>query len=293
VVALTFKLSVISDEVSQDLRDLIAFAREFSLDGLEIRTLFNKKPHELVELASSIRSSLRREGLEVSAVASPVFKSNIDDEAEYRQHLNIFKRCVELAKTLDTDIIRVFTFWKRDSIERVVDKIVELYQPLIDVAKSEGVILGVENEPSTYASNGLRVSKFLRKIGSKTVRVVWDPGNDIWDPEGEIPYPDGYNNVRNSVVHVHVKDGVRKGPGGSHEFTPIGEGEVNYREQLKALAFDNYVGYLSLETHWRPKVKLDESKVLMPGGAEYSNLGLEASRICMRNLLNILRELEL
>jgi sugar phosphate isomerase/epimerase len=293
VIALTFKLSVISDEVSQDLRDLIAFAREFSLDGLEIRTLFNKKPHELVELASSIRSSLRREDLEVSAVASPVFKSNIDDEAEYRQHLNIFKRCVELAKTLDTDIIRVFTFWKRDSIERVVDKIVELYQPLIDVAKSEGVILGVENEPSTYASNGLRVSKFLRKIGSKTVRVVWDPGNDIWDPEGEIPYPDGYNNVRNSVVHVHVKDGVRKGPGGSHEFTPIGEGEVNYREQLKALAFDNYVGYLSLETHWRPKVKLDESKVLMPGGAEYSNLGLEASRICMRNLVNILRELEL
>jgi len=293
VIALTFKLSVISDEVSQDLRDLVAFAREFSLDGLEIRTLFNKKPHELVELASSIRSSLRREGLEVSAVASPVFKSSIDDDAEYRQHLNIFKRCVELAKTLDTDIVRVFTFWKRDSIERVVDKIVELYQPLIDVAKSEGVILGVENEPSTYASNGLRVSKFLRKIGSKTVKVVWDPGNDIWDPEGEIPYPDGYNNVRNSVVHVHVKDGVRKGSGGNHEFTPIGEGEVNYREQLKALAFDNYRGYLSLETHWRPKVKLDESKVLMPGGAEYSNLGLEASRICMRNLVNMLRELEL
>jgi len=290
---LTFKLSVISDEVSQDLKDLIAFAREFSLDGLEIRTLFNKKPHELVELAGSIRSSLRREGLEVSAVASPVFKSNIDDEAEYRQHLNIFKRCVELAKTLDTNIIRVFTFWKRNGIERVIDKIVELYQPLMDVAKSEGVILGVENEPSTYANNGLSVSKFLGKIGSKTVKVVWDPGNDIWDPEGEIPYPDGYDYVRSYVVHVHVKDGVRKGPSGSHEFTPVGEGEVNYREQLKALAFDRYRGYLSLETHWRPKVKLDESKVLMPGGAEYSNLGLEASRICMRNLVNILKELEL
>lgn len=290
---MTFKLSVISDEVSQDLNDLIVFAREFSLDGLEIRTLFNRKPQELVDLAGSIRTSLRREGLEVSAIASPVFKSSIDDEAEYKQHLKIFERCVELAKTLDTNIIRVFTFWKRDSIEQVVDRIVELYQPLIDVAKSEGVILGVENEPSTYASNGLRVSKFLGKIGSKTVKVVWDPGNDIWDPEGETPYPDGYNYVRNSVVHVHVKDGVRKGPGGSHEFTPVGEGEVNYREQLKALAFDKYKGYLSLETHWRPKAKLSEAKVLMPGGAEYSRLGFEASRICMRNLVNMLRELEL
>ncbi len=290
---MTFKLSVISDEVSQDLDDLIAFAREFSLDGLEIRTLFNRKPYELVELAGSIRTSLKREGLEVSAVASPVFKSNIDNEAEYKQHLKIFERCVELAKTLDTNIIRVFTFWKRDSIERVLDRIVELYQPLIDVAEGEGVILGIENEPSTYANNGLSLSKFLGRIGLKTVKAVWDPGNDIWDPEGEKPYPDGYNYVRNSVVHVHVKDGVRKGPSGSHAFTPVGDGEVNYREQLKALAFDRYRGYLSLETHWRPKVKLDESKVLMPGGAEYSKLGFEASRICMRNLINILRELGL
>lgn len=290
---MVFKLSVISDEVSQNLDDLITFAREFSLDGLEIRTLFNKRPYELVDLAGSIRASLRSAGLEASAVASPVFKSDIDNEAEYRQHLKIFEKCVELAKTLDTNIIRVFTFWKKNGIELVVDRIVELYQPLIDVAKSEGVILGVENEPSTYANNGLRLSKFLRKVGSKTVKVVWDPGNDIWDPEGEIPYPDGYNHVRDSVIHVHIKDGVRKGPSGSHEFTPVGEGEVNYREQLKALAFDKYRGYLSLETHWRPKVKLDESKVLMPGGAEYSKLGFEASRICMRHLINILRELEL
>ncbi|MEM2849482.1 MAG: sugar phosphate isomerase/epimerase family protein [Candidatus Bathyarchaeia archaeon] len=290
---MVFKLSVISDEVSQDLNDLIVFAREFSLDGLEIRTLFNRKPHELVDLAGSIRTSLRNAGLEVSAVASPVFKSNIDDEAEYKQHLKIFEHCVELAKTLDTSIIRVFTFWKKNGIEQVVDRIVELYQPLIDAARSEGVILGVENEPSTYASNGLRLSKFLWKVGTKTVKAIWDPGNDIWDPEGEKPYPDGYNYVRNNVVHVHVKDGVRKGPGGSHEFTPVGEGEVNYREQLKALAFDKYRGYLSLETHWRPRVKLEESKVLMPGGAEYSRLGFEASRICMRNLVNMLRELGL
>jgi len=290
---LRFKLSVISDEVSQSLDDLVKFAEEFNLDGLEIRTLFDKKPHELVDIAGSIRSTLKRHGLETAAIASPVFKSELYDEREYRQHLDILRKCIELGKTLDTDIIRVFTFWKRNHIEAVMDRIVELYQEAIDMAKEEGVILAVENEPSTYASNGLKLSKFLRKVGSRVVRATWDPGNDIWDPEGETPYPDGYGYVRDYVVHVHIKDGVRKGPGGAHEFTPVGDGDVDYRGQFKALALDGYRGYLSLETHWRPKVKLEEKEVLMPGGSKYSSLGFEASRICMKKLIEILEKIGL
>lgn len=285
-----FKLSVISDEVAQDLDTLIRFVEEFNLDGVEIRTLFNKRPQELVDMAGSIRTALKRHGLEVSAVASPVFKSNLDDEEEYRVHLGILRRCVELAKTLDTNVIRVFTFWRRDSLEDVLNRIAELYQEPVDIAEEEGVILAVENEPSTYAANGLKLSKFLKTVRSKVVKAVWDPGNDIWDPEGETPYPDGYGYVKDDVVHIHVKDGVRKGPSGTHEFTPVGKGEVDYKGQVKALILDGYKGYLSLETHWRPKARLKEREVLMPGGARYSSLGYEASRVCMRNLKKIIEE---
>ncbi|MEM2442928.1 MAG: hypothetical protein QXL20_02895, partial [Candidatus Bathyarchaeia archaeon] len=77
---------------------------------------------------------------------------------------------------------------------------------------------------------------------------------------------------------------------GKPEWTAVGEGEVAYREQFKALMEDGYRGYLSLETHWRPKRKLSEERIIRPGGEEFSYSGEEASEICMRNLIRVLRE---
>ena len=283
------KLSVISDEVSQDLERVAKFAERMGLDGVEIRTAWNMKPQELVERAGEIRAILSRYGLEVSAIASPFFKADIDDPREYEEHLEILRRCAELAKSLDTEIIRGFTFWWKGPIEENIDRILEKFQEPLEIVESEGVILAIENEPSTFVRNGRELAFFLDRVRSDRVKALWDPGNDIWDPTGEVPYPDGYSYVRGRVVHVHVKDGKRIGKG-KCEFTPVGEGEVDYRGQIRALIEDGFRGYLSLETHWRPKKKLSEEEVLKPGGTAYSELGEEASEICMRNLKRIVEE---
>lgn len=284
-----FKLSVISDEVSQDFERVARFAKRMELDGIEIRTVWNLKPQDLVNKVGDLKKILKKYDLEVSAIASPFFKANIDSPEEYKEHIEILKRCIELAKSLDTNIVRGFTFWWKRPIEESIDVIVEKFQKPLEIVESEGVILAIENEPSTSVRNGKELAFFLDKIKSKNVKALWDPGNDIWDPTGEIPYPDGYNFIRNMIVHIHVKDGKRLGKG-ECEFTPVGEGEVDYKGQLRALVKDGYRGYLSLETHWRPKKKLTEEEVLMPGGVTYSELGEEASEICMRNLKRIIEE---
>ena len=283
-----FKLSIITDEVSQDLERVAKFAQRLGLEALEIRTVWNLKPQELLPKVGEIKKILSKYDLKVSAIASPFFKANIDSEKEYKEHIEILKKCIELAKSLDTNIIRGFTFWRKGKIEDYIDVILEKFQKPLEIIEAEGVILGIENEPSTFAGNGREVAFFLSKIKSKYVKAVWDPGNDIWDPFGEIPYPDGYNYVKEYIVHIHVKDGIRKDKG--HEFTPIGEGQVDYVGQLKALIRDNYKGYLSVETHWRPKKKLTEEQVLKPGGVAYSELGEEASEICVLNLKKIIEK---
>ena len=283
-----FKLSVISDEVSQDLERIISFAKKFNLDGIEIRTLWNKKPHELVNYASRIRKMLNESGLAVSAIASPFFKADIDRKDEYTQHIDILKKCIELAKSLDTDIVRGFTFWRKAPLDEYLEIIVEKFSKPLDIVENEGIILAIENEYSTFVNNARRLSQFLKAIESKNVKALWDPGNDIFDPEGEIPYPDGYNMIKDNIVHIHVKDGVRKGKSGKPETRPVGEGEVNYREQIRALIRDRYKGYLSLETHWRPVGELPEELLLKPGGAGFSAMGEYASEICMQKLINII-----
>jgi len=280
------KLSVITDEVSQDLSRIVKFAVEHSFEGVEVRTLWNLRPNELLERAGDIRRELSNASLSVSAIASPVFKCNLRSDLEVEEHLKILKRCIELAKALDTKIVRVFTFWRSGSLDDLLEKILEKFMQAVDVASDEGVILAVENEPSTHVNNGRRLRQFLEAVGKPSVvRGVWDPGNDVWDPEGERPYPDGYSYVRGLFVHVHVKDGKRLETG--HEFVPVGEGDVNWLEQVRALIRDGYNGYLSLETHWRPR-QLPRELVEMPGGAAYSEAGEYASSVCAKNLKSII-----
>jgi len=284
-----FKLSVISDEVSQDLIKVVKFALSHKLDGIEIRSLWNLPPHKLVGKSGGIRKILSKYGLEVSAIASPFFKANIDSDREYKEHLMILKNCIDLAKSLDTNIIRGFTFWRKNSYDEYEETIMEKFGEPLDIIEEEGIILAIENEPSTFATNARLVTRFLNKIKSHYIKAVFDPGNDIGDPYGEIPYPEGYNIVKNHIIHIHVKDGYRD-ESGNVVWTPIGEGNVKYHDLIRALLRDQYKGYLSLETHWRPRISLSKELEKMPKGYKFSELGEEASTICIINLKKIIEE---
>ena len=126
---------------------------------------------------------------------------------------------------------------------------------------------------------------------SPTVRPIWDPCNELFADNGEPPYPDGYNHIKQDIIHVHLKDGVKDTPDGP-VCVPMCEGDIDYRGQLAALIEDGYTGCLSLETHWRPKPdQIDKELLDRPGGQEFSDLGEEASRICLENTLQLLRDI--
>jgi sugar phosphate isomerase/epimerase len=284
-----FRLSVISDEVSQDLIKVAEFAKRFNLDAIEIRTVWNKPPHQLLDHVSEISNILSRYGLKVCGIASPFFKCDIDNREEYILHLDILRKCCELARKLDVDIVRGFTFWRKGRYEDYEYRIIELFQKPLEIIEDEGIILAIENEPATFTTNGRLVSMIIRKLGSKYVKAVWDPGNDVGDPYGEKPYPEGYSYVKPHIIHIHIKDA--KKIDGDVIPVPVGEGDVDFRGQFKALRADGYKGYLSLETHWRPRKRLTEEQIVRPGGAEFSEAGEEASEVCMHNLIRILESL--
>jgi sugar phosphate isomerase/epimerase len=285
-----FKTSVVTDEISQDLETAIKFATEFGLEAVELRRVWDKPPQELLGDINRIKKILEENHLNVSAVASPFFKASIDDPVEYEEHLNILRKCIELAEALDCDIVRGFTFWREGTLDDRLEEIVEKYQKPLDIVESSEIILGIENEPSTFVGNGRECKIFLDELNSSQVKSIWDPGNDIWDDLGEVPYPDGYNLIKNEIVHVHIKDGLRGEEKGNYRFVAFGEGEVDYRGQLKALKKDGYTGYLSLETHWRLDMESIQGSVDINDTA-FSSLGEASSKICIQNLQHMLKEL--
>ena len=221
---MTFQRAIVTDEVAQDPAEAIRLARRFGLRALEIRSVWEKRPHELTAAdVRALRGMVRDAGLVVCAVATPVFKCALDDARQRREHLEILRRCLDVCRELDAPLARVFTFWRprapgapdlpgralawRDVAPAIADRL----GAAADIARDSGCTLAIENEPSVYGSACAHVAELIARLNHPALGALWDPGNAVYDSAAERPYPDGYEVLRPFIVHVHIKD-VRRDP---------------------------------------------------------------------------------
>jgi L-ribulose-5-phosphate 3-epimerase len=276
-----FTRAVITDEISQDLELAARMAKQFGLDQLEIRTAWdvridNMSPAEL----DRVKRIAAEHRLGIVSLASPVLKCDLGNAAEYKENLQILRRCIAAAHTLGANVIRTFTFWKTGELADSFDQIVRAYDEPARIAAGEGVVLGIENEHACFVGTGHESAEFIEAVNSPAVKAVWDPGNAYWTGR-ERAVPDGYERIKPHIAHVHLKDVVLSGPNRQPEATVLGQGEVRVAEQLALLVRDGYEGCASLETHYRIKGHLSEAAVNRPGGSDFSEGGEEASRLCL------------
>lgn len=277
---LPYKTAVISDEIAQDVEIAAETAREFGLDALEIRGAWGKGPHDLTpDDIARIADITAAAGLVVCGVAPPFFKCELDDEQAVKDHLEILRKSCIAARAFDSQLVRGFAFFRRGEFAPVKDKIVGYLKEAAKVAEGEGSVLALENEYSTYNCNVARTLELIDEVGSDSVKLLYDPGNDVHDPEGETPWPDSYDMAIGKMVHMHLKD-PKKNPDGTVTTLAIGDGDIHAVEMLGALARSGYTGYVSLETHYR-REPLDEELARLPHGENFSAGGWVASRECL------------
>jgi len=284
-----FRLGIITDEVSQDLREAIAFARQFGLQALELRSVNNKLLHQMDDAEiEEIRSLIADSGLALCGLSAPIFKCELDQEAEVESHIALARQYIAIAQRLNVSLIRGFSFWARAPFEEALPGIVRQIQRIAPLFEEAGLTFVLEFDPSVYASNARKVARLIDEVASPAVKALYDPGNDLWDPDGENPYPDGYDYLQERIRHIHLKDAVKTDTG--IEAVAIGSGLVDYRGLFQRLMSTGYDGYLVVETHYRLHSTLTEEQLKRPMGASFSDGGKEASEQCMHSLLELLKE---
>jgi L-ribulose-5-phosphate 3-epimerase len=282
-----FQLGVITDEISQNLDEVINLAKKYALDTLEFRSVDDRAFHSLSdEQIEQIHLKVIANGLSICALSTPIFKCELDQPEELAEHFRIAERAIAIAQKVNAKIIRGFSFWAKQPFEQAVPQIVEQLQKLIPLLEQSGITFALEFDPSVYASNARKVRMLLDEVNSPHILALYDPGNDLWDPDGETPYPDGYNYLKDKICHIHLKDATRTAEGVVG--VAIGEGEVDYKGLFQRLVDDQYQGYLVVETHYRLKSKLTEEQLKRPAGNSFSLGGMEATEQCLESLLRIL-----
>jgi len=285
-----FKLSVISDEISQDFERVLQVAQDYDVPQVEPRSVWDNPPQDIPDAdVAKMQKLLEQYGMSVCCIASPFLKCDLGDEEQYQEHLGILRRCIELAHTFNCKIIRGFTFWRTGPPQDVWQQLLDAYEEPIKICEQEDVYIGIENESSTHIGSAGEAEQLYKAMASPRVRAIWDPANEVFAEGGELPYPTAFERMKPFLIHVHIKDAVKADTPEKGRCVPVGDGGyIDYPGQFQALIDMGYEGACSLETHWRPDEELDSDLLNQPGGAAFSATGEPASRICFENIKRIL-----
>lgn len=168
------------------------------------------------------------------------------------------KRIMELAKDLETNIITTHIgVIPQDKNHERYKIMQEACYTLSRFADELDAHFAIETGPEI----AVVLKDFLDGLNSKGVAVNLDPANFVM-VTGDDPVKAVYT-LKDYIVHTHAKDGRRlmvKDPeiiyglieeelqsGQSFIELPLGEGDVNFTEYLKALNDIGYKGFLTIE----------------------------------------------
>lgn len=216
-----------------------------------------------------IRQRAADVGMEIAFLTPYITALNSLDEPTYRTQVDLLKRGVEVAVELGAPGLRVYGGKEVPEAEWQphFERLVAGLRIGGEMARSAGVKLAVENHQTTMTVSARRTMEVVRAVGLGSVGVLYDQANLSHMQQEEFAEALGLH--RRHIVHVHVKDFVKK-PGRERStsdtvaFMPsegrsiitkvVGEGIVPWARIIPALKATGYDGWLSLELEkrWYP-----------------------------------------
>ena len=192
-----------------------------------------------------------------------VMATEPEDEA-YQKHFEGLKRCIKIAKELGTEMVRIMSFRKEmiifghNGAEKWVastgswEKLLKLMEAPIKLAEDESITLAVETGNNAMITSGWLGRKLIDDLGTKNLKIIWDIPNTLYCTE--IPFPDAYDEIKDYIGHIHVKDCKSNISRATVQFCQLGTGDMApYLEDIAgALKRDKYQGVVSYESVYRP-----------------------------------------
>jgi sugar phosphate isomerase/epimerase len=237
-------LSGFGDEIDADPRVQLEVLLALGASHVEVRSAWGTNVVDLADDdVARLGALITRHGMAVSAVASPIGKTDVYGDAEVE--LARLRRVVSVAQRLGSRYVRLFSFYRPAGVDVAAtrDLVLRRMRAFAEVAERESVILVHENEKDIYGDVPARVLDLIESVGSPSLRVAWDNANFV--QVGAKPFTDGYASLRPYLAYLQVKDAVAA----TGVVVPAGAGDGELLETLTALRDDGWTGYASLEPH--------------------------------------------
>ncbi len=238
-------ISAFADEISPELKVQMDVCEQAHVRCIDVRRIDTKNVSAMtVEEARGYRREMDDRGFSVHCIGSPIGKIRMDED--FDAHLDLLKRCCELAREFGTNLVRVFSFYPSEGkrIEDERDAVMERMVAMVELAESADVVLLHENERDIYGARPDGVRDLFATIRSDHFKCIFDPGNFVF--EGLAPYDDAWSKgLAELTDYFHIKD---KRPSDT-ACVPAGEGAGQFEQIFADLKERDWTGTMTLEPH--------------------------------------------
>ena len=233
----------------------------------DARTMAPAARQELVRHVSSL-------GLEISAVSCWGGDVDLTEEENWAENIEWGKRVLELAADLECGIWQAHVgIMAEDISDPGWGRMVEAMGELAQHGEQVGACLAIETGPEPpYV-----LRRLITEVGSKAIRINWDPANMIIWPAlfcqklGEsysrekwiekFQPNEGAKALADVIVHTHAKDALVH-PDGKEQEVPLGDGWVDWPRYIANLVDSGYDGYFAIEREVGDNPEVDIQKAV-------------------------------
>lgn len=227
------RLSAFADEAGKELSAQIAALKRNGIPYIEVRFIGSKNIATLtLEEAKEVKAELDANGIKVWSIGSPMGKMKMGDDFDL--HCETLRHVCRIAKILETDKIRMFSFYDAYDCE---EKVFEYLRRMVKIATEEGVCLYHENEKDIYGDTLERVQDIMRSVNG--LKYIYDPANYLQCDE---PAEKTIAALVDKTDYFHIKDVIVA----TGELVPAGYGDGHIDELVAKMKGDKV---LTLEPH--------------------------------------------
>ncbi len=248
-------LAIVTDELSYDLETAVSIGWNWGIRSYELRRVYLERAPFYPEAFFELLPTLRRiyDGIEFVAISPGLFKCPVDHWSVPHQLGLKLDASFRLAEMVGCRLILVFGFERPAGKARELrppQRVVEALNQAAERARRNDFVLAIEIEQGSYADGGTAAAQLVEAVDSPALGINmqrWDPAltGDPWDV--------GFERMRRHIRHMHYH-GIN-----APEFGGAEPGkDFRWAPKLAALKADGYRGYISVETHLKPRLERSE-----------------------------------
>ena len=203
--------------------------------------------HVRPSLSGEERARLRRRakdaGVAISAIGGHI--SLVEADPDVRQaNLDYALGCVDLAADVGAEVDHLFSGMTPEGVpqEKAWDWLVDGAAQCIERGQAVGVTVGFEPVATQFVCTVGGLQRLMEALEPLELHVNYDASH--YQVHGDDPV-ESVRTFGDRIAHVHVKDA--KGTPEAYEFSPLGQGDINFPGMISALREIGYDGFLSVE----------------------------------------------